>query len=140
MPYAITATGWRAINPDMELLAGETYVDEIPQELIDAIAAQELLRVTTADLNFRTRLATAQITALQSRIDAINDAIDGDYALPEEVDEKPSRVLALAEWKKYRVLLGRVTGQPIWPTEPAWPEQPEPYNEETTVARAAPSI
>ncbi|WP_085634099.1 hypothetical protein [Pseudomonas sp. R16(2017)] len=136
MPYAITATGWRAINPDMELLEGETYVEEIPQSLIDAIAAQDLLRETTANLNARTRLATAQVTALQSRIDAINDAIDGEYALPEEVDEKPQRVAALADWKKYRVLLGRVTGLPVWPTAPSWPEQPEPYNEETTVARA----
>ncbi|WP_285409320.1 hypothetical protein [Pseudomonas sp. FR229a] len=140
MPYAITATGWRAINPDMDLVAGETYVDEIPQELIDEIAAQDLLRETSAMLNSRTRLATAQITALQSRIDAITDAIEGDYALPEEVEEKPVRVSALAEWKKYRVLLGRVTGQPTWPTQPAWPEQPEPYNEETSVARAAPSV
>jgi len=140
MPYAITATGWRAINPDMDLMVGETYVDEIPQELIDAIVAQDFLREISAMLNSRTRLATAQISALQSRIDAINDAIDGDYALSEELDEKPARISALAEWKKYRVLLGRVTGQPIWPTEPAWPEQPEPYNEETTVARAAPSI
>ncbi|WP_085637858.1 MULTISPECIES: hypothetical protein [unclassified Pseudomonas] len=136
MPYAITAAGWRAINPDMELLEDETYVEEIPQSLLDAIAAQDLLRETTATLNARTRLATAQVTALQSRIDAINDAIDGEYALPEEVDEKPQRVAALADWKKYRVLLGRVTGLPVWPTAPSWPEQPEPYNEETTVARA----
>jgi hypothetical protein len=140
MPYAITASSWRAINPDMALMEGESYVEMIPQSLIDAIAAQDLLRDTTADLNARTRLATAQITALQGRIDAINDAIDGDYALPEEVDEKPIRVSALTDWKTYRVLLGRVTGQPIWPTQPAWPEQPAPYNEETTVARAAPSI
>jgi hypothetical protein len=140
MPYAITVTGWRSISPEMELMVGETYVEEIPQSLIDAIAAQDLLRETSAILNARTRLATAQITALQGRIDAINDAVEGDYALPEEVEEKPARVSALAEWKKYRVLLGRVTGLPIWPTEPAWPEQPEPYNEETTVARAASSI
>ncbi len=137
MPYAITATGWRSVNLDMELMEGETYVEEIPQSLIDAIAAQDLLRETSAVLNSRTRLATAQITALQGRIDAINDAIEGDYVLPEEVEEKPSRVSALADWKKYRVLLGRVVGLPIWPTDPAWPEQPEPYNEETTVARNA---
>lgn len=136
MPYAITTTGWRAINPDMALMEGETYVEEIPQSLIDAIAAQDLLRVTTAELNTRTRLATAQVTALQSRVDAINDAIAGDYALPEAVEEKPLRVSALADWKKYRVLLGRVTGLPVWPGAPTWPDQPEPYNEETTVARA----
>lgn len=140
MPYAITATGWRSVSPEMELMVGETYVEEIPQSLIDSIAEQDLLRETSAILNSRTRLATAQITALQGRIDAINDAIEGDYALPEEVEEKPVRVSALAEWKKYRVLLGRVTGLPVWPTQPAWPEQPEPYNEETTVARAAPSV
>lgn len=139
MPYAITATGWRAINPEMELLEGETYVEEIPQSLLDAIAAQDLLRDASANLNARARLATAQVTALQSRVDAINDAIDGDYALPEEVDEKPMQVAALAAWKKYRVLLGRVTGLPVWPVVPTWPEQPEPYNEETTVARATQS-
>lgn len=136
MPYAIAASSWRAINADMELLEGESLVDQIPQSLIDAIAAQDLLRETSADLSARTRLATAQVTALQSRIDAINDAIDGDYALPEEVDEKPQRVVMLAEWKRYRVFLGRVTGLPIWPTVPAWPDLPEPYNEETSAARA----
>jgi hypothetical protein len=118
------------------LAEGESLVEEIPQSLIDAIAAQELLRETTVDLNARTRLATAQITALQGRVDAISDAIAGDYALPEEVEEKPLRVAMLAEWKKYRVFLGRVMGQPIWPTAPAWPEQPALYNDETTVARA----
>jgi len=49
--------------------------------------------------------------------------------------KKALRVAMLAEWKKYRVFLGRVTGQPIWPSAPAWPEQPEPYNGETTIAR-----
>jgi hypothetical protein len=139
MPYAITSYGWRAVGEEFttaDLAPGETLVEEIPQSLIESIAAQDLLRETTADLNARTRLATAQVTALQGRIDAINDAVDGDYALPEEVEEKPVRVEMLAEWKKYRVFLGRVTGQPIWPTVPAWPEQPEPYNDETTVARA----
>ncbi|MGS0546515.1 hypothetical protein ACU8WE_28775 [Pseudomonas parakoreensis] len=139
MPYAITSYGWRAVGDDFtdaDLAEGESLVQEIPQSLIDAIAAQDLLRETTADLNARTRLATAQVTALQGRVDAINDAIAGDYALPEEVEEKPHRVAMLAEWKKYRVFLGRVTGQPIWPTAPTWPEQPALYNDETTVARA----
>ena len=45
----------------------------------------------TADLYARTRLATAQVTALQGRVDAINGAIDGDCALPEEGEESPSR-------------------------------------------------
>ncbi|MHC8382117.1 hypothetical protein [Pseudomonas sp. LB3P14] len=100
MPYAITASSWRAINADMELLEGERLVEQIPQSLIGAIAAQDLLRETSADLNARTRLASAQVTALQSRVDAINDAIVGNYALPEEVEEKPLRAAMLTEWKK----------------------------------------
>ncbi|WP_460137934.1 hypothetical protein [Pseudomonas sp. S2_A10] len=44
MPYAITATGWRAINPDMELQDGETFAEEIPQWLINASAAADALR------------------------------------------------------------------------------------------------
>ncbi|ULN84496.1 hypothetical protein HXW87_20670 [Pseudomonas sp. Y5-11] len=66
MPYAITSYGWRAVGEgftDADLAEGESLVEEIPQSLIDAIAAQDLLRETTADLNARTRLATAQVTA-----------------------------------------------------------------------------
>jgi len=137
MPYAITTTGWRAIEAGWELLEGETYVEEIPQSLIDAIAAQEFLRAATANLNARLRLATAQVSALQARVDAINDAIDGEYALPEEVDELPGRYVQLAAWKKYRVFLGRVSPQPTWPGAPVWPAEPEPYTDETSSARLA---
>lgn len=121
---------------EADLLPGETLVRDIPQSLLDAIAAHEVLVNATKDLNARTRLATAQVSALQSRVDAINDAIDGDYALIEEIEEKPGRVTELAVWKKYRVFLGRVTGQPIWPTNPTWPEQPPTYTTEISVARS----
>jgi len=125
MPYAITTTGWRAVEAGWELLEGETYVEEIPQWLLDAIATQEFLRAATADLNSRLRLATAQVSALQGRVDAINDAIDGEYALPEEEEELPERLAQLAAWKKYRVFLGRVSTQPTWPGDPDWPAIPE---------------
>lgn len=143
MSYAITDFGWRAVDDefsDLDLLAGETLVRDIPQSLLDAIAAHEVLLDATATLNARTRLATAQVSALQSRVDTINDAIEGEYALPEEVEEKPGRVTELAAWKKYRVFLGRVTGQAIWPTAPTWPDQPEPFTNETSVARTAANL
>lgn len=139
MPYAITNSGWRAVGAgftEAQLAPGESLVAEIPQSLVDAIAEQEVSWAATADLNARTRLATAQVSALQGRVDAINDAIEGEYALPEEVEEKAGRLTELAAWKKYRVFLGRVTGQPIWPTAPTWPEQPEPYTSETSSSRS----
>lgn len=132
MPYAITNTGWRAVEAGWELLEGETYAEEIPQWLLDAISAQEFLRGATADLNSRLRLATAQVSALQARVDAINDAIAGKYALPEEEEELPGRQVQLAAWKKYRVFLGRVSAQPTWPAAPVWPVEPEPYTNETS--------
>lgn len=140
MPYAITATGWRAVSDNFaeaELAMGETLVDGIPQSLIDAIAVQDLLRETTAALNARIRLATAQVTALQARVDAINDAIDGEYELPDEEEELPGRQVQLAAWKKYRVFLGRVSTQLTWPGDPVWPAEPEPYTNETSSARLA---
>lgn len=142
MPYAINATGWRAVGDDFteaDLAPGETLVAEIPQSLIDSIAAQEVLRAATADLNARTRLATAQVTALQARVATINDAIDGGYSLPEEESELPTLTAPLAAWKKYRVLLGRVSTQTAWPIAPVWPVEPEPYNSETSSARPAAS-
>jgi hypothetical protein len=143
MPYAINITGWRAVGTEFteaDLAPGETLVDEIPQSLLDAIAAQEALREVTADLNARTRLANAQVTALQGRVDAINDAIEGDYALPEEVAELPSRVTLLAAWKKYRVLLGRVSAEATWPAAPVWPAEPDPYTSETAFIYVSPAL
>ncbi|WP_256677723.1 hypothetical protein [Pseudomonas sp. PB103] len=42
MPYATTDYGWRAVGAEFtqaELARGESLVEEIPQSLIDAIAA-----------------------------------------------------------------------------------------------------
>lgn len=133
MPYAINATGWRAVGDEFteaDLAPGETLVPEIPQSLMDSIFEQGILRTATADLNARIRLASTQVTALQDRIDAINDAIDGDYALPEEVAELPTLTAPLAAWKKYRVLLGRVSTPSTWPATPKWPTQPNSYTNE----------
>lgn len=111
----------------------------VTKTMKDAAALATALEAATTQLNTSTRLATAQVTALQGRVDAINDAIDGDYALPEEVEELPTLSAPLAAWKKYRVLLGRVSTQATWPTTPMWPVEPEPYNSETSSARLAAS-
>jgi len=110
----------------------------VTKAMKDAAILAEQLAAATLELNAKTRLANAQVTALQGRVDAINDAIDGDYALPEEEAELPGRVVQLAAWKKYRVLLGRVSTQVTWPASPVWPIQPESYTNETSaVVRGA---
>lgn len=111
----------------------------ITKAMKDAASLAETLAISTDQLNARTRLATAQVTALQARVDAINDAIEGGYALPDEEAELPTLTAPLAAWKRYRVLLGRVSTQTTWPNDQAWPEQPEPYNSETSSARLAAS-
>lgn len=44
--YAITSTGWRSIKSSVELLAGETAVEEIPQTLLDSLNNAESQRRT----------------------------------------------------------------------------------------------
>lgn len=97
----------------------------------DAAAAAAQLAVSQATLNTLTKQANAQVTALQGRIDTINDAIGGGYALPEEETELPGRIAQLSAWKKYRVDLGRVKTVPTgaWPAAPVWPVVPELYAE-----------
>lgn len=88
---------------------------------------EEVLATNTALLNKLTKQANAQVTAIQGRIDTINDAIDLDEALPSEIAELPVVTALLKKWKSYRILLGRVTLQAGWPPEPVWPVVPELY-------------
>ena len=108
----------------------------VTKAMKDAVVLAQYLADAAAALNASTRLATAQISALQSRVDAINDATDGAYVLPEETAELPGRVVPLAAWKKYRVLVGRVSAQTTWPSAPVWPDQPEPYTNEALMLTA----
>lgn len=90
------------------------------------------LAVNTIELERLQRLTNAQVTALQGRVDAINDAVDLDMATPAEISEQPVRTAQLKAWKTYRILLGRVSTQTTWPSAPTWPVQPEPYTNETS--------
>jgi hypothetical protein len=106
----------------------------INQAMKDARLLAEQLATATATLNTDTRLASTQVSALQGRIDAINDATDGGYVLREETAELPGRITQLAAWKKYRVMLGRVSTQATWPANPAWPPKPELFTDEASVS------
>lgn len=100
---------------------------------------EELIADATAQLNALNRLANAQVTALQGRVDALADAVELEMATPEEVAEQTVRAAQLKTWKQYRVLLGRVSAAAGWPEEPSWPSMPEPYTNETS-AVAAPAL
>lgn len=97
---------------------------------------EEILADATSQLNALNRLANAQVTALQGRVDALNDAVELDMATPAEVAEQPVRAAQLKAWKQYRILLGRVSTSAGWPDAPAWPAQPQPYTTETSALSA----
>ena len=104
------------------------WSEPMPQPVPDpALMEGEMQALLDAKL----RQANAQVTALQGRVDAINDAIEFDEALPEEIAELPIRMAQLTVWKKYRIALGRVKAAAGWYQTPAWPAVPEPYTAET---------
>lgn len=82
-------------------------------------------------LDVKLHQSNAQVTALQGRVDAINDAIEFKEVLPEEIAELPIRSAQLTLWKKYRVALGRVKAAQGWYATPTWPVMPEPYTTAT---------
>jgi hypothetical protein len=92
----------------------------------------DYFEVNTIELERLQRLANSQVTALQGRVDALVDAVDLDIATDEEIAEQSVRAAQLKAWKTYRVLLGRVTSQAEWPTNPIWPVVPTPYTSETS--------
>jgi hypothetical protein len=98
----------------------------------------EIEATAFAVLYSKQRQALAQISAIQSRVDALNylindqDPDDPDYLEPTgaEIAELPVRKAQLKLWNSYRAKLGRVTGLAGWYQTPAWPVIPEPYTSE----------
>lgn len=89
----------------------------------------------TEKLNSFLRQANAQVTALQGRVDMINDAIEFGEDEPGWVEELPVRTAQLTAWKKYRIALNKVPLQSTWASAPVRPVVPEPYtNEMSSVA------
>lgn len=97
---------------------------------------EEQLAMQSAKLQGFTQLASSQKTALTNRVGTLNDAIELEMATPEEVAELPVRTTQLTAWKKYAVLLGRVTTQPGWYSVVEWPVQP-PEGMDLTVSAVA---
>lgn len=91
---------------------------------------EEYLLMATEELNRLNRQANAQVTAIQGRIDTINDAIEFGEETPEEVAKLPVRTAQLKAWKLYRIQLGRMTSTAGWPIDPQWPTVPTPYTNE----------
>ena len=91
---------------------------------------EEYLTAGVEELNRLNRQANAQVTAIQGRIDTINDAVDFGEATPEEVAELPVRTAQIKAWKLYRIQLGRMTSTVDWPINPQWPVVPTPYTNE----------
>ncbi len=84
----------------------------------------------TQKLNTLLSQANAQITAIQGRIDAINDAIEFGEDEPGWAEEVPVRQAQLTAWKRYRVALNKVPLQTGWAVSAEWPVTPEPYTSE----------
>lgn len=68
--YAITATGYRAINSPADAQAGETVVDVLPASLLSAIASQEAAE-RAKDGAIREQALTA-LTNLRAYRDAVS--------------------------------------------------------------------
>jgi|GEM_PF-1564020 len=108
--------GWTADLVDGKWLL-QPYVAPPP-------TAAQVLASQSAKLQQLNQLAAAQKAALSNRIGVINDAIEFEEATPEEISELPIRQAQLTAWKRYAVLLGRVTTQEGWPPDVIWPDQP----------------
>lgn len=112
---------------------GEGFTPYVPPPPTEA----EILAAQSLKLQRAIQLAAAQKTALTERISVINDAIDFEEATPEEIAELLVRQAQLTEWKRYAILLGRVTSQQGWPPEAEWPVQPS-EGMDLTVSAVAP--
>lgn len=102
--------------------------------------AAEILASQSAILVSLKQTAEAQKVALTNRVGTLNDAIELEMATPEEVAELPLRKAQLVEWKRYAVLLGRVTSQAGWPPDVEWPVQPAAGMDLSISARAEESF
>ncbi len=120
------------IYPDYTYEYYMTLADGPPPDPVPLPAQVEAAAI--ALLDSKQRVAALQISAIQSRIDAINDAIEFEEALPEEVAELPGLSALLILWKKYRIALGRVITIAGWYQTPTWPVTPDPYNSEMSVS------
>lgn len=111
MGYAITETGWRAVDPDMEVAPDETYVETLPDWLIEAAQKAEAARSSQNTANQLRQFADEKISPLQAAVD-IDEISDEDR-------------LVWRSWKRYLIALSKTPERPGWPEQPEWPNLPE---------------
>lgn len=103
---------------------------------VESPTPEEVLASQGEKLRSLNAEASAQKAALSSRIDVLNDAVLLEMATEVEIAEKPVREAQLVEWKRYAVLLGRITGQDGWPLDVDWPAKPAEGMDLSTSASA----
>lgn len=91
---------------------------------------QQWVNYNTDKINTFLRQANAQVTAIQGRIDMINDAIDIGEEEPGWEAELPIRSTQLKAWKKYRIDLNKIVLQSGWASNVVWPVTPTTYTDE----------
>jgi hypothetical protein len=111
MGYAITATSWRQVTPDLELTEGEAYVEELPDWLIEAAARNEAVRSAQSTSSQLQAIADEKISPLQAGVD-----------IGEISDEDLERWKA---WKRYLIALSKTPELQGWPDNPDWPVPPD---------------
>jgi len=99
--------------------------DGPPPTPVDApLTPEEEAAIQSNKLSDLISEADVQKATLTNRISTLQDAIDLEMATQAEVSEKAVKETSLLEWKKYAVLLGRVSTQAKWPKDPKWPTKP----------------
>lgn len=111
MGYAITETGWRAVGPEHELAPDETYVETLPDWLIEAAQKAEVARSSQSTANQLRQFADEKISPLQAAVDI------------DEVSEEDRAIWR--SWKRYLIALSKTPERPGWPEQPDWPTPPE---------------
>lgn len=138
---AISWTGYAvliyAAVPDLSLLQsyvpGEVVFSEgkfVQQWLVVEPTESDWQVYNTNKVNTLLRQANAQVTAIQGRVDMINDSIEIGEDEPGWVAELPVRKAQLTLWKKYRIDLNKVILQSGWASNVNWPIIPTTYTDE----------
>ena len=107
MPYAITDSGWRAIEKDWILIEGETYSRTLPPNLLIKDEHDERARLAMSTMRELQSLASYAITPLQAVLD-VGEISEEDYA-------------SWRKWKQYVILLSQTPAREGWPDNPDWP-------------------
>jgi len=86
--------------------------------------AWEVSVAVTARREASAREATDRITALDTRLATLADAIELDMATAEELAAKPAIEAEQKAWRIYRVKLSQLEAQEGYPAAVTWPEAP----------------